>query len=168
MDEKTNYFKPNRRGGKYYDVLNRAIEVIEEKLKLNFGSSSKEKDYENRVAGALLTGMDELDDEIRFIDQRDVQETLTRITLCGYDHRPDMSFGRDGIAIEIKRLSGSQSVREFIGQTIVYRNGYRFVIGVLIDERKNKPIKKRFEDPTTEEYKLKEYLESIGVFLIVK
>lgn len=52
-------------------------------------------------------------------------EKITKASLFGFIHRPDVSIGIDGTAIEIKVISTGQSVRDILGQAIAYRMHYR-------------------------------------------
>lgn len=68
-----------------------------------------ERKYEDRIASALQPHFDD------FIDQRNIQQTMTRVTIFAHDHRPDISIGKDGIAVEVKLINGGQSFLQAIG-----------------------------------------------------
>ncbi len=69
-------------------------------------------------------------------------QTLHNIKMFGVGHRPDfvVKFNDMDIAIEIKRGSTGSSIREGIGQSIVYSQMYDFVVYLYIDTSKNKVI----------------------------
>lgn len=153
-------FLTGKRTGKYWESLQRAKEIIE-RLSLDV-SSVTEREYENRISGALQPNFPS------FIDQRNIQQVMTRVTLFQHDHRPDMSIDKDGIAIEVKPAKGGSSFREAIGQAMIYRLGYRFTIIVWVDGTKDKMYKSVCSDPATNEYKFIKELEEINIFCIVK
>ena len=163
------FFKKGAKKGKYYEALLSALELINHTY-LNI-RATQERNYEDRIAasiGAKFGTPQNGDPETKFMDQRDRQEPLTRVTLFNCDHRPDMSIGRDGVAVEVKRVEHGSSIRNAIGQCITYRHGYRFVILVAVDESaKDKPIKKLFATPMSPEAKLKEQLEELSIYVVI-
>ena len=106
-------FMSGKKYGKYWDNLNMALEIIK-RLSLDV-KSERESKFEDRISGALQPNFES------FIDQRNIQQTMTRITLFGHDHRPDMSIGTDEVAIEVKFVKAGWSFREAIGQSMIYR-----------------------------------------------
>jgi len=69
--------------------------------------------------------------------------TVKNISLFGTWHRPDMVLEFDKntrIAIEIKRGDDGKSLREGIGQTIVYSQYYDFTILLFVDIGRDKEI----------------------------
>jgi len=74
----------------------------------------------------------------------DVGTTVENKLFLGTYHRPDMTidFGnKTSIAIEIKRGKKGSSVREGIGQSIVYSTLFDFVVYLYIDTSKEKRIR---------------------------
>jgi len=68
--------------------------------------------------------------------------TVKNITFFGVQHRPDMVINGDmNIAIEIKKGDTGSSIREGIGQGMVYSNVFDFVLYLFIDTSKDKKIK---------------------------
>ncbi|MCH7535281.1 MAG: hypothetical protein IH948_05980 [Bacteroidetes bacterium] len=156
-------FKPSRAGSMHEKNMKSALRKLKgiESLNLN---STDEKDYENRIAGVLK---DKFKND--FVDQRDTQQTMTRVTMFDHDHRPDMSIGperdRLGIAIEIKVAKSGDSIRQAIGQSFIYRMDYRYVIVVLIDPTKEKRYLNTFGK---KEKKFSKELEANKIYLIIK
>ena len=74
----------------------------------------------------------------------DVNTTVNHIRVLGVQHRPDfiVIFDDVRIAVEVKRADSGMSVREGIGQGVVYAasGDYDFVILLLIDLTKGKSI----------------------------
>jgi len=72
----------------------------------------------------------------------DKKTTVHNMTLFGVMHRPDMevNFNDMNIALEFKKGDSGQSVRDIIGQSIVYSKAYDFVISLLIDTSPRKNI----------------------------
>jgi len=66
----------------------------------------------------------------------DEVEKITKASLFGFSHRPDVSIGIAGTAIEIKVISTGQSARDILGQAIAYRMHFRFVILVWLTRQK--------------------------------
>lgn len=69
------------------------------------------------------------------IAEIDRSKTLHAFTFLGTKHRPDiiLKFENTTIAIEIKVGDSGTSIREGIGQSIVYTTHYGFCIYVFID-----------------------------------
>lgn len=153
-------FKSGMKYGKYWDNLNKALKIIK-KVSLDVKANIESK-FEDRISGALQPNFDE------FIDQRNTKQTMTRITLFGHDHRPDMSIGTDGVAIEIKFVKSGSSFREALGQSIIYRLGYRFVIIVWIDTTKDKIYKNLTQDESNDEFRLIKELEEKNIYCVIK
>jgi len=73
-----------------------------------------------------------------------VDTTVENRLFLGTYHRPDMTidFGNNmTIAIEIKRGKKGSSIREGIGQSIVYSTLFDFVVYLYIDTSKEKRIR---------------------------
>ena len=70
----------------------------------------------------------------------DLKDTVVQsIYLFDKKNRPGLTIKEDGIAIEIKYLSGSlDGLKQAIGQSIFYRVRYRFVINVFVIDEKYK------------------------------
>ena len=154
-------FKKAKKGGNiYWNELQKAIIIIKKiNLDLNY---TKEAQFEDRISGALQPTFE------NFIDQRNIQQKMTRVTIFGHDHRPDMSIGVDGTAIEVKIGKNGQSYREALGQSLIYRMTYRFVIVVVIDNSKNKAYREQFKDESSAEFKLIKELEKNNIYMIIK
>jgi len=153
-------FLPYQKRGQYWESLQKAKNIIE-RLSLDI-HTEKESKFEDRISGALQPNFSD------FIDQRNVKQTITRVTLFGHDHRPDMSIGTDGIAIEVKVAKTGQSFREAIGQSFIYRMGYRFVLVIWIDNTKQKIYKKSLLDLETKEKDFLRELEEHNIFCLIK
>ena len=153
-------FKNGRHTGKHWENLQKAREIIE-RLSLDIKAKDERK-FEDRISGALQPNFN------TFIDQRNFKQVMTRVTIFEHDHRPDMSIDKDGIAIEVKSVKSGSSFREAIGQSVIYRLGYRFVIVVWVDWTKNKIYKTKCSDDNSGEYSLIKELEGNNIFCIVK
>ena len=82
--------------------------------------------------------------------------------------RPDMSIGTDGVAIEVKYIKAGWSFREAIGQSMIYRLGYRFVIVVWVDTTKEKVYKNLIQDENSDESKFIKELEENNIYCVIK
>ena len=75
----------------------------------------------------------------QIMSQVDKDTIVRSVYLFGKKHRPDLTINDDGIAIEIKYLSGSlDGLKQAIGQSIFYRVRYRFVMNVFVIAEKYK------------------------------
>lgn len=110
-----------------------------------------------RLRKNLITqiGMDEVD-------------KITQASLFGFSHRPDISLGNDGTALEIKVVGSGQGIRDVLGQALAYRMHYRFVILVVIDTTPERQIVNLCAARRSREYALlSELSESLNIFTIV-
>lgn len=154
-------FKPAKRTGIHWKNLQKAIRTIK-KIPLDIRGDSERK-FEDRISGALTLVFKDA-----FIDQRNTQQVMTRVPLFDHDHRPDMSIETDGVAIEVKVIKSGQSFREAIGQSLIYRLGYRFVLVIWIDKSKKKTYKSLVEDKKSDENKFLKQLEENNIYCIIK
>lgn len=98
----------------------------------------------------------------------DEVEKITRASLFGFSHRPDISLGNSGTAIEIKVVATGQAVRDVLGQALAYRMHYRFVILVLIDQTNERQIVNLCRIRESQEHSLLSQLaESMNIFTII-
>ncbi len=125
-------FKSGKKQGDHYELAKFAVRRLEKCNLLLKGK--KERDYEFAVVSNLQQSRKLTENLITQVDDEPV-EKITQATLFGYKHRPDVTIGNDGTAIEIKVVNSGTAVREAIGQAIAYRMGYRFAISVLIDQK---------------------------------
>jgi len=74
--------------------------------------------------------------------ESNVNTTINNSYFMGTNHRPDFVVNVEGlkIAIEVKRGDDGTSIREGIGQTLVYSNIYDFTIYLFVDITKDKKI----------------------------
>ena len=65
----------------------------------------------------------------------DKKSTVHNMSLFGAQHRPDMEIKFNGlnIAVEFKKGHDGSTIRDLIGQSIVYSQVYDFVISLMID-----------------------------------
>lgn len=154
-----NIFMPSRQGSSHWEKLQMTIRSIKS---LNLDIAGKEeKDFENRISGVLSESF-----KADFIDQRNLQQVMTMVPIFDHEFRPDMSIGTDNVAIEVKLLKGTNSFKESLGQAMIYRLGYRYVILVWIDTTKQKTYRKVMTNEKEAAY-LKE-LEDLNIFVIIK
>lgn len=76
----------------------------------------------------------------------DRNTTVNNFLFLGVQHRPDFVLEYDDIkiAIEVKRGEDGKSVREGLGQSIVYNTNYDFTVYLFIDTSKDNRIKNSF------------------------
>lgn len=81
--------------------------------------------------------------------ESDKQTTINHERVLGAQHRPDFLVKVDGLrfAVEIKRGRNGSSVREGIGQSLVYALAYDFVIYIFVDTDRSKNIRDSLSGP---------------------
>lgn len=74
--------------------------------------------------------------------ESDVKTTINNIIFLGVQHRPDFLVDIYGlrIGVEIKRGDDGSSIREGLGQSLVYSTEYDFVVYLFIDISSDKKI----------------------------
>lgn len=98
----------------------------------------------------------------------DEVEKITRASLFGFSHKPDISLGNSGTAIEIKVVATGQAARDVFGQALAYRMHYRFVILVLIDQTEERQIVNLCRVRESQERSLlSELAEAMNIFTII-
>lgn len=98
----------------------------------------------------------------------DEVEKITQASLFGFSHKPDISLGNSGTAIEIKVVATGQAVRDVFGQALAYRMHYRFVILVLIDQTEERQIVNLCRVRESQERSLlSELAEAMNIFTII-
>lgn len=98
--------------------------------------------YQGRFSISEATAKKRVKKDLKW--EGDVGTTVENKLFLGTYHRPDMTidFGNNmSIAIEIKRGKKGSSVREGIGQSIVYSTLFDFVVYLYIDTSKEKRIR---------------------------
>ncbi|UCH61911.1 MAG: hypothetical protein JSU77_08855 [Fidelibacterota bacterium] len=118
-----------RREGKYWEDCEYTIKALS-RLDLT-RTEMTEKEFEDRVARFL--GEQLFPGGEKFIDHRKYHDAASATAFFSSDHRPDMSIGKDGTAIEVKAADHGNKVKQAISQALFYRIGYRFVIVLLVD-----------------------------------
>ena len=128
-------FKQGKRSGGFWnDII-----YIDSLLKKGDGGNimningDDEKAFENRLS-SILDGKHTLFSDT-IITQQKKDTTVQSVFCFGKKHRPDMSIGEDGIAIEVKYINGTNGlngIKMALGQSLMYRLRYRFVINLIV------------------------------------
>ena len=73
----------------------------------------------------------------------DVNTTVNNFTFFGTQHRPDFVVKIDklSVAVEVKKGETGSSLREGIGQSLVYSSSFDFVVYLYVDISKDKKIR---------------------------
>ena len=73
----------------------------------------------------------------------DVNTTVNNFTFFGTQHRPDfvVKIDRLSVAVEVKKGETGSSLREGIGQSLVYASAFDFVVYLYVDISKDKKIR---------------------------
>ena len=73
----------------------------------------------------------------------DVNTTVNNFTFFGTQHRPDFVVKIDRLsgAVEVKKGETGSSLREGIGQSLVYASAFDFVVYLYVDISKDKKIR---------------------------
>jgi len=109
---------PGPKRGRHYELARFAVNKLKKVNLLVKGKS--ESDFEHTITSHLQSSPKLRRNLIAGIAKDEV-EKITPASLFGFTHRPDLSIGIDGTAIEIKVIWSGQSVRDLIGQAITYR-----------------------------------------------
>ncbi len=158
-------FVSSPRHGQHFDLAKLAVRKLKS---ANLALKGKnEREFEQAVVGHLQSSPTIRKNLITQVGTDEVDK-ITQASLFGFSHRPDASIGKDGTAIEIKVISGGQSAREILGQSIAYRMQYRFVIIVLIDRSEGRQIVDLCSDKKSSEFSLFAGLaESMNIFSVI-
>lgn len=98
----------------------------------------------------------------------DEVEKITQASFFGFSHKPDISLGNSGTAIEIKVVASGQAVRDVLGQALAYRMHYRFVILVLIDQTPERQVVNLCRVKHSQERALlSELAEAMNIFTVI-
>ena len=151
--------------GQHFDLAKLAINKLKSANLALKGKS--EHEFEQAVVSHLQSSPRIRKNLITQVGTDEVDK-ITQANLFGFSHRPDASIGKDGTAIEIKVISGGQSAREILGQSVAYRMQYRFVIIVLIDMSEDRHIVTLCKDKEKQEFSLFTGLaETMNIFSII-
>ena len=158
-------FVPSAKRGQHYDLAKFAVRHLKKVNVLLKGKT--ERHFEHTIISHLQASSKLRPNLITQIGVDEV-EKITPGILFGFSHRPDVSIGKDGTAIEIKVVSSGQSIRDILGQAIAYRMHYRFVILVLIDRTADRNIVSLCQAKDSSERRLLSGLsETMNVFTVV-
>lgn len=158
-------FVSTARRGQHFDLVTLAIKKLKSANLALKGKS--EREFEQAIISHLQSSPTLRKNLITQVGTDEV-EKITQANLFGFYHRPDASIGNDGTAIEIKVVSGGQSARDILGQSIAYRMQYRFVIIVLIDGTEDRQIVELCKDKKSKEHSLFTGLaETMNVFSVI-
>ena len=82
--------------------------------------------------------------------ETDKRTTINNIIFLGTQHRPDFLVDIYGqrIGVEIKRGDDGSSIRDGIGQSLVYSTTYDFVVYLFIDISPDKKIVRAYNEQT--------------------
>ena len=128
-------FQSGHRRGQIWDDVQTLNKIIHN-TRFNLTGKS-EREFELAFMSSVNANADRINGQI--MSQVDKDTTVRSVYLFGKKHRPDLTINDDGIAIEIKYLSGSlDGLKQAIGQSIFYRVRYRFVMNVFVISEKYK------------------------------
>lgn len=127
--------KSSKRRG---NIWNDAIHLNELILDFPFATTGgKEKDFERGIATSLMVSKKSFKNPV--ITQIDKSTSVESVYCFGKAHRPDMTIGKDGVAIEFKFINYN-GLKDAIGQAYLYRIHYRFVFLVLVINESRKDM----------------------------
>ena len=158
-------FIRSQRRGAHYALVNIAIGRL--KLMDLTLKGKTEQNFEHTIVSYLRSSGELSRNLITQLGENEV-EKFTPADLYGFRHRPDVAIGQNGTAIEIKAITGSQAIRDVLGQALAYRVQYRYVILVLIDRTPKRTIVERSKGRDSLDNKLFAGLsEFLNIFSIV-
>lgn len=154
-------FEKGKRTGKNWEDILYIDSLIKNSDKKTNGSimnitGKEERDFELRFSSLLDANKVKLNGNL--ISQQNKDTTVKQIYCFGKKHRPDMTINDDGIAIEIKYINDNfDGVKMGLGQSLMYRLRYKFVINVIVISEKNKDVYEKAVNG--EEKRLRRYSE---------
>lgn len=137
-------FEKGKRTGKNWEDVLFIDSLIKNADKKSNGSimnitGKEERDFELRFSAILDANKGKINGEI--VSQQNKDTTVKQIYCFGKKHRPDMTINDDGIAIEIKYINDNfDGLKMALGQSLMYRLRYKFVINVIVISEKNKDV----------------------------
>ena len=137
-------FEKGKRTGKNWEDILFIDSLIKNSDKKTNGSimnitGKEEKVFELRFSSLLDANKVKLNGNL--ISQQNKDTTVKQIYCFGKKHRPDMTINDDGIAMEIKYINDNfDGVKMALGQSLMYRLRYKFVINVIVISEKNKDV----------------------------
>ena len=137
-------FEKGKRTGKNWEDILFIDSLIKNSDKKTSGSimnitGKEEKVFELRFSSLLDANKVKLNGNL--ISQQNKDTTVKQIYCFGKKHRPDMTINDDGIAMEIKYINDNfDGVKMALGQSLMYRLRYKFVINVIVISEKNKDV----------------------------
>ena len=144
-------FMPSVRSGAHYNLAKFVVNRLKKANLLLKGKS--ERHYEHTIISHLQASPKLRKNLITQIGEGEVDK-IVNANLFGFKHRPDTTIGNDGTAIEIKVIKSGHSIRDILGQAVVYRIYYRFVILVFVDNTPDRQIVEKCCDKYSQENSL--------------
>src|SRR5262245_58072806 len=130
-------FPPAPRRGPHYALT---LSTLKRLRSVNLMVKGKdERDFEMTIVSHLQASPKIRRNLITQIGVEEVKK-ITKASLFGFNHWPDISIGNDGTAIEIKVIGSGSAVRDVLGQGLAYRMHYKFVILVLVDQTDDRQL----------------------------
>lgn len=123
-----------RRGRTWEDA--KSLDLLLNRSSFNMTGKS-EREFEGIFAGALQSHQDTFNNMV--ISQMNKEAAVQSVYCFGKNHRPDMTIGESGVAIEMK-LVHYEGLKDAIGQGHLYRLRYKFVFLVLIVREDRKAL----------------------------
>lgn len=123
------------RKGDQFELALRAVHQIK---KENFLLKADDEFTYANILGSKLQGSKKLQPHVNIYTEKDPEQKMVKVKAFAFDHLPDITIDKDGTAIEIKLIKGGGDLRDCLGQALIYRFAYRFVIMVLIDRTEDR------------------------------
>ena len=133
-------FVSSRRHGQTWDDAKKLHEIL---MDFDFQTTgSNESHFERELSSVLRNQKKNFNNEV--ITQTSKTTKVNSVYCFGKNHRPDMTIGEDGIAIEMKFIS-YDGLKSAIGQGYFYRLRYKYVFLVMILSDKRKDVYEEIE-----------------------
>lgn len=104
-------------------------------------TGKNEREFETGFSTAIIASKSAFKNKV--ISQIDKSTTVRSVYCFGKNHRPDLTIGENGIAIEIKFVTYA-GLKKAIGQSYIYRLRYKFVFLILVMSEKRKKVYEDF------------------------
>ena len=136
-------FQTGHRRGPVWDDLQTLNKIIHNTCFNLTGKS--EHEFELAFMSSVNANADRINGQTISLVEKDT--TVRSVYFFSKKHRPDLTINDDGIAIEIKYLSGSlDGLKQAVGQSIFCRVRYRFEMNVFVVAEKYKDLEQIFQD----------------------
>lgn len=154
-----------RRLGVHWQLAQRTVETLRN---VQFYAKTRDEHALENHMVACLRHDPKLTTHVLSQLDGDPVEKIEQARIFGFRLRPDAAIGRDGTAIELKMVRGASGFRNALGQALVYRMEYRFVVLCLVDRTAQGRFSSFAADPDRAGHKMLQSMAAdLGIFSVI-